>query len=209
MNRSYLLSLLLSALTFSSSCCKKDPIEPEKFLIPKDVVDYIHYDLGSWWKYMEVTSGEIDSVYVTESKFYYASDLPYQFESLDNMLRDEVVESGLYFDFDEGDPRPPTRYIVEAANDNVYGYSFFYCTNPCDTNPIIPFPEGLSTRANIDTLTVQGDVYSDIIHVININTFTHTHINEVWYARHVGVIKRKFFDGTTWELVEHHSTQSY
>jgi hypothetical protein len=50
--------------------CKKDSSteNPEPLLIPQEVKDYMMFQPGTYWVYIDSVSGRVDSLYVTETK---------------------------------------------------------------------------------------------------------------------------------------------
>ena len=200
--------VFLAMSLLGGSCCKKDQIA-ETYYIPDEVLYYVHFDKGSWWKYVETSTGAIDSVPVTNSvlKTEIAASREMQKEWIDFVLKGETYRTGVHYFFDPD--KPPTNFEIYEGDDQQSCITFFYCVNGCDTNPSIPYPEGLCTREEIDSIIIQGSVYTDVVHIVNSNSYPNGVVTEAWYARNIGVIKRRFLDGTDWELIDSYVTQTY
>jgi hypothetical protein len=67
--KAIILSLLLSISLLSFQCKKHcDPVTPEIVMIPQEILDYVDFNIGSYWITKDSVSGRIDSVVVIGRK---------------------------------------------------------------------------------------------------------------------------------------------
>ena len=72
------ISLIILLLILPTSCKKDDAMEPcnacNHDTSFETMAEWCYFDVGSWWVYEEIVSGDIDSVYVYQSGIDYDSE---------------------------------------------------------------------------------------------------------------------------------------
>ena len=72
------ISLLMLLLILPTSCKKDDPMEPcnacNHDTSFETMSEWCYFDVGSWWVYEEIVTGDIDSVYVYQSGIDYDAE---------------------------------------------------------------------------------------------------------------------------------------
>jgi len=197
-------------LLLGSSCCKK----VEKLIVPHDAefLSYFHFPGGGYWIFKETSTGEKDSTYTFNFNTYRQDNPDIEFRLGEGVGFDELY----YGEFMRGDTsgsrvslniyNRETGYgtWVKYASRTLYNYNvdlFWYIPNDQTTYGTAATSNGQISKEYLDSLEIQGTVYHDVVHFVNPSAYPTGIITEVWYAKNIGPIKRRFTDNTEWELL--------
>ena len=203
-------SLSIISLTFLLQNCKpKEDIRPTRF-IDQTSIDFCVFDVGSWWVYEEGSTGMRDTIEVTyvdrdiidDDRFSIKSDGYYSKYS-STIYKNMTSRCGV----DLG-------YVEDIINNENFGvfpsiYEDLCYTNSMDSSYVINYSQGQKIQFwdSLNQLKIGNREYKDIRIFENSNGLYSSYQKTIYWARHVGKIKIKRANGTTWNLIDYKVTQ--
>ncbi len=212
----YWFLLLTAGLVLSPLSCglfRNTPEEIPYLPFSQYVKDYTLYQPGSYWIYQDsANTSRMDSVYVKDS---------YCDTTIDEQMSIRINQEGCisfyrfmgldwffnYFTFN-ADLSIPT-YVLEEILDGSSNYHpafhFFEDKHPGDSMFIGHLTTYISDR--LPSVTLLGNSFNDVVVVTHGENWAGNPTREIWWAPHVGIIRRVMWDGTTWKLLRWNAVQ--
>jgi hypothetical protein len=211
---------VISLVLISFASCKKDELPfceefPDECAEITGVKDYFCFKEGSWWVYEEETSGERDSVYVTNqlndpNSYYfrtetYSSHNQYEFNywsfggvkdagminKADNSLLIKISKTN------------PGDFVAESycfiyypsKGDRVASYGGY----PANYN------NQLVVKEFVSTMSVESDTFINVVNMTEEHTASENNQpTSKFYAESVGMIRKELLDSNeVWNLVDY------
>jgi len=192
----------------ASSCVKNDEV-----VIPlnMDAISYMGFNIGSWWVYEEVSTGEIDSMYVSYQNRRWTEDLTLyrdvdvRYETMGIGLESNLgsfagIWSPEYYNYIDL-PTNQIPYLYEEVNNASCCRGVFYIEHPTNapTGLHSYYPDFLLP----DSITINGITYQKTIRA-NYQTSLKGNLYKTrTFAKNVGCIQYELFDGRTFNLIKH------
>lgn len=202
-----------------SACCLlgcREKDRPQLFIDQK-TKDYVVFQQGSWWSYVEKQSQSIDtiSIFLQERSMKYWEGFAYEeFEMIDLYLNWYLAET-----VGEDDRSRFIRILADVNTGQNIGiceelYPWFLFPNivfiPFDTvgeHRAIWENDTLRFTQFYDTLTVNGVEYYEVMELSSSLPVHAKKQKRIWWAKNVGRIKWENFGGEVWELTNHNVIQ--
>ena len=202
---------VLAALLLSASCKKEKP--PVKLDVDKDFRSYVHFNNGTWWVYMNVDSSEFDTCIVSESQSEYEyhedfDDPKVQFEELWFITDDRGLQVGMLTR-----PQPLNADLSNILYTSKVFYMYGGILGPSNYN-LFKYPYQEDTlrfaqnddtyiKERLDSLSIQNVTYYNVITCRHEFQQAGSLIREITYAKGIGPIRKVYWDGSTWELIDY------
>jgi hypothetical protein len=199
-------SFFIIFLTFLlQNCGPKEDTRPTIYM-DQTSIDYCVFDAGSWWVYEEVITGELDTIKVTYVNRYL----------LDDDEKYSVKRDGY------GSKYTSTKYkklssrcgvsiskledinSIEYFGEFPYLYDDLCFTNSIDSSYKIDYYSGQKIQFwdSLNQIKIGKHEFKDIRIFENSIGLYSSYQKTIYWARHVGKIKIKRADGTTWNLID-------
>jgi hypothetical protein len=200
--KSLLLSTFALYLLITVCGCGKEKIVP-LYTVSPDFLSYCYFQNGSYWIYEEDSfPGSLDSVYVFfethDTVLDYTARPKYEYERFlyGIVLRNTrwqilIINSG------------PDSFILQMSeSDSLLNFDALHLFQFGDSDSI----DGGLTKitGRFDSMVINRTVYHDLIQVTHFVNKYGNPTREILFAKGVGVVRRSFWDGTTWSLKRYH-----
>ena len=204
-------SLSITALTFLlQNCGPKEDIRPTRFM-DQTSIDFCVFDAGSWWVYEEVSTGQRDTVKVTLVGRYLQDDDETYSVKLDGynskytstMHKKMSSRCGIAFNNLED------IHSIEYFGEFPSLYEDLCFANSIDSSYVIDYYPGQKIQFwdSLNQLKIGNHEFKDIRIFENSIGLYSSYQKTIYWARHVGKIKIKRADGTTWNLIDYKVSQ--
>ena len=232
MKKVRLFLLVVACIPFLNGCKPDDPASMAwtRYEYLDEARDYIYFKTGTWWVYKNVQDGRLDTLEVFSSSIdtlkLTGNGNTMYFEKIE--WKDQSRMDSYNYQFHRNFPPP----LVEGleTNETVWMWYFISKFKPGnykgETNIFTyPFtkevvnngsPHETKMLDDIDTITIQGDFYTDVKHfdISDDQGFIWDDFNrsgghvQYYFAPKVGIIKKEqMTKNTSWELIESHILQ--
>ncbi|TAF63188.1 MAG: hypothetical protein EAZ55_14410 [Cytophagales bacterium] len=207
MRKRYSFALFILFISFFTSCL---PNVAPMYYIAQEAKDYTIFQAGSYWVYQNVATLQKDtnSLLSTNLVMNTASvTLKYQYESHQSKMRSSFYQENMTYTTAANwgtEGRTITRFKFDNYNwDDRY---VFLANTPVGTGLL----ESIVYANYYEKYEVAGKTYTEV------REFYITDETEpidqrtpryVWFAKNVGIIKKRLFNGETWELIQHEVKQ--
>ncbi|HZG01802.1 MAG TPA: hypothetical protein VEY71_12420 [Chitinophagales bacterium] len=205
-------------LSTLSASCKKERQEGPKVNVDKDFLKYAYFNNGTQWIYRNVVDSSLDICTVTGagSRYqYHNKPKPnekesspqfeeYSFEYIDRGLPVAVIVSSelLTADFSQVLHFAKTFYKYGGILGPAYSYNLFKYPYAEDTLRHLS-NEATHITERLDSVVVQNQAFYDAITCRHDYQASGSVIREITYAKGVGPIRKVYWDGSTWELIDY------
>lgn len=198
------ITFLLFSLVVLSGCPKpRDPIVHE---MDQDFLAYCHFPDNSYWIYeQDSATATFDSVFTTSSAFeLWANDKQnVQYEIYSHRYtvrgREWYIEIRPYLNKEQN------LYVVYEATPNTGQNSAFHLFRyDAGGDTLYDGHEGVCISMRHPQITINGTTYSDAITVTHPTSYYGNPTRQLTFVKHVGIVRRTFWDGTTWSLIRYH-----
>lgn len=208
------LAFIFVAFALLSESCGKKTQPGPKVYVDKDFLDYVHFNNGTRWIYMNTGSTEFDTCVVTGSShaFEYHEQEPKesdpQFEEFSFRSDDRGIPIGVlttsnpvhFGDVSQIFYSSRTFYMYDNILGPSYSYNLFQYPYADDT--LRTGNEMTHIAERLDSIIVQNQTYHNIITTRHEFQQAGSLIREITYAKGIGPIRKVYWDGSTWELVD-------
>ncbi len=204
-------SLTIIFLTFLlQNCGPKEDTRPTIY-IDQTSIDFCVFDVGSWWIYEEVVTGVRDTIEVTYVDRDVLDDVEiftrkrdgYSSKYTSNMYKQLSSRCGVSISKIED------IHFKEFFGEFPYLYEDLCFTNSIDSSYKIDYYSGQKIQFwdSLTQLKVGNHEFKDIRIFENSIGLYSSYQKTIYWARHVGKIKIKRADGTTWNLIDYKVSQ--
>jgi len=205
-----LFLLSITVLTFLlQNCGPKEDTRPTIYM-DQTSIDFCVFDVGSWWIYEEVVTGLRDTIEVTYVNRSIIDDHRFgvkhdgYFSKYASTVHDEIKKSSGVSVFN-----PQFVYSQESFGEFPYLYNDLCYTNSIDSSEVFKKSDGQKIQFwdSLTQLKVGNHEFKDVRIFENSIGLYSSYQKTIYWARHVGKIKIKRADGTTWNLIDYKVTQ--
>lgn len=226
------LSVAFVSLMQLSSCFLKNKEKDEETVctpqntayFPQDAKDRFFFKTGTWWVYQNITTKELDSVWVSNANWSYVSSDNME----DGYIKNKCYETGIVeiYSLRNGEITFLTQrmfsYLGAKPNINPsQEHNTLYESNPnFNYRPIYRFnitggqyetPNQINAEiVFIDSITINNKQYMDVLYYSYLSNIPppYEYIKDAYYAKNSGAIKyTRSDDNTQWELIRSHINQ--
>jgi hypothetical protein len=202
--KSLFLSTYALCLLITASGCGKEKIEP-LYTVSPDFLAYCYFQKGSYWIYSEDSfPANKDSVYVFSSVHDTVREESglnhYEYEEFlyGYVVRNETLLIRIY----NSGPDQFELLMSEADHrQNIFATHLFEIAGKDSIDA------WTKITGRFDTLLINRVLYHDLIQVTHRRSTYGNPTREILFAKGVGVVRRSFWDGTTWSLKRYHIAQ--
>ncbi len=200
--KSLLLSTFALYLLIAALGCGKEKLVP-LYTVSPDFLAYCYFQKGSYWIYSEDSfPANEDSVYVVASvqdtvreesglNHYEYEEFRYGYVVRNETLLISIYNSG-----------PDHFALLMAESDHRQN---LFATHLFEFAGIDSVDEGMTKiTGRFATMSINRVVYQDLIQVTHLQNINGNPTREILFAKGVGVVRRSFWDGTTWSLKRYH-----
>lgn len=197
-----LLSTFALYLLLTAFGCGKEKIVP-LYTVSPDFLAYCYFQKGSYWIYEQDSfPGSLDSVYVVNSSHdtikEYNARPRYEYERFLYWY----VMNGIKLVVRIDNSGPDYFLLQMVETDSVWNYSACHLFQRAGTDSI---EDGLTKiTGRFAAMTINRTVYHDLVQVTHFENTNGNPTREILFAKDVGVVRRSFWDGTTWSLKRYH-----
>lgn len=202
----YLFILLFAISLFSACNRNKKPVQ----YFDQEFLDYVDFPDGSYWMYVEdgapwqrdIMQISNYSRGVTYDPDWYDGEI--EAMSYNYTVRGVSVNSLCYVWYPEGfygdEDFTPENVYLEIYRPSGSELQFFYV----DGDTSCRFDMGVTIVSRTDSMEFNGVMYYDLITVRNNGGIAGVGTYEQTRARNIGIVNRKFTDGSSWSLKEYY-----
>lgn len=208
----YLLFIILICLL---QACN---IKGETFRISQELKDYVFFEKGSIWVYKQENQNKKDTLKLYEKEVNIESAAGQNNDKAENAFmkryssyyKNSIVVA-IWGEF--GDATGTSQTNDYFASQYQVARTLFFSDKPVGYRLTISDGTYTDYVAHYPTYTVAGKEYTDVREYFSVLGFENpTAIDprlpkRVWYARHVGIIKKELPNGEIWNLIHHEVKQ--
>lgn len=199
----YIIFLLLNLALFSGCPKPRDPIVHE---MDPDFLDYCAFPDNSYWVYEQDSApGILDSVSIAMAKHEYwtneKQNVQYEIYGYHYTIRgaEWYIEIRPYLN------QEPNLFVLREMVLNTGQNSAFHLFKyEAGGDTLRDGHPGAYISARHPQITINGTTYTDAITVTHPTSYYGNPTRELTFVRDVGIVRRTFWDGTTWSLVRYH-----
>lgn len=207
--------LLFLSVAFSN-CKEKFECSPSNtVLIPQNMKDFFFFKEGTWWVYVNVKTGDYDSLWVWKHNFdIYRGEGGEGFGHLDkcyeqtlSAIKSEIVSDLMSYRISNMvlDERERFHFIIfwrDPSNGLGKDFNLFFTNGILEKiDPVRPV-----IITSLDSVIVQKNSYNSLIE-IDASGFIYDNIRYRLYAKNIGLIKYIDRDSNQWELIRYNINQ--
>ncbi len=200
--KAFLLSTFALYMLVAALGCGKEKIEP-LYTVSPDFLAYCYFQKGSYWIYEQDSfPGNLDSVYVIseshDTVLDYNARPKYEYE---RFLYGIVLRNTKWLI--RIDNSGPDSFVLQMSeSDSVLNFNAFHFFQRAGVDSL---DEGFTKiTGRFATMTINRVVHHDLIQVSHFENTNGNPTREILFAKGVGVVRRSFWDGTTWSLKRYH-----
>ena len=183
-------------LLFGAMNCNKNKNEPV-ILLDKDFLSYFAFPVGSWWIYKEIKTGRKDSCFV--ELYSFEEKVSPKEGNIKNQLLHYHIASKIHptiLGFAR--PKGNSYYLFKDLEAGVNYFRYPWVVNKQKDGD-----DHFNMREHYDSIQINSVYYHDVLRTeFDYPDYGNT-IKSEYYCKNVGVIKRIYFDSTTWELTKY------
>jgi hypothetical protein len=162
---------------------------------------------GSYWIFEEVSTKEIDSVYLYKADVQMKngeSKLGYNYERIvAGFYCSRVDDSIRHFSYPERGDQKFYQLVEIWLSDFINASTIFF--DPSEIGAELHYAEDFRTTyaAHFNELTIGGRVYNDVrVYSHNVQYYPNQS-KKIYFAKNVGIVKRELYNGEVWEVVRY------
>jgi hypothetical protein len=191
----YLLLIITYFLSIQASCNDEEP----RKLIPNDstFLSYWYFPKDSYWIYKDSASSQRDTFLIVDNFIKVSSENHTNFDFQQNWLQ---IINRSRLGAQVGRPRrvddKTYYYELDQSWDAGSAIRLFY-------DPLKRFDNLGNTvfiLNNYDSILIDNKMYYDVIHMYNEGQSAGDYIQEEYYVKNIGIVKRRYSTGGVWSI---------